>query len=85
MEKEIGAVEHFFGHINVAGIHVTTGKLKVGDTIHVVGHTTDFTEKIEHMQIEHNDVTEAKPGDHIGVKMEGKCRERDKVYLVTGE
>jgi len=83
MEKEIGVVEHFFGHINVAGIHVTSGTLKVGDKIHIKGHTTDFEEKIAHMQVEHEDVTEAKSGDHIGVKMEGKCREHDKVYVVT--
>ena len=82
-EQEIGYVEHFFGHLSVAGIAITDGKLKVGDTIHIKGHTTDFTEKIETMQVEHADVMEAKPGDHIGVRMVGRCREHDKVYVVT--
>lgn len=82
MEKEIGFVEHFFGHISVAAIKITDGALKVGDTIHVKGHTTDFTEKIASMQINNQSVTEAKPGDDIGVKMVGKCREHDKVFLV---
>lgn len=82
MEKEIGFVEHFFGHINVAAIKITAGPLKVGDTIHVKGHTTDFTEKIASMQIDNKDITEAKAGDDIGVKMVGKCRQHDKVYLV---
>ena len=82
MEKEIGFVEHFFGHINVAAIKITGGALKVGDTIHVKGHSTDFTEKIASMQIDNKDIKEAKAGDDIGVKMVGKCREHDKVYLV---
>lgn len=83
MEQEIGFVEHFFGHINVAAIKITNGTLKVGDTIHVKGHTTDFTETIKSMQINNVDVKEANTGDDVGVKMEGKCREHDKVYLVT--
>ena len=82
MEKEIGFVEHFFGHLSVAAIKITSGALKVGDTVHIKGHTTDFTEKIETIQIDHKDVAEAKAGDDIGVKMVGKCREHDKVYLV---
>ena len=82
MEKEIGFVEHFFGHLSVAAIKITAGVLKVGDTVHIKGHTTDFTEKIETMQLDHKDVPSAKAGDDIGVKMVGKCRDHDKVYLV---
>ena len=81
-EEEIGFVEHYFGHLNVAGIKITNGPLKVGDTIHVKGHTTDFTETIQSMQIEKEDITEAKTGDDIGIKMIGKCRIHDKVYKV---
>jgi translation elongation factor EF-Tu-like GTPase len=84
MEKEIGFVEHFFGHLSVAAIKITGHALKVGDTVHIKGHTTDFTEKIQSMQIDNKDVHEAKAGDDIGVKMIGKCREHDKVYLVEG-
>lgn len=82
MEKEIGFVEHFFGHLGVAAIKVTSGTLKVGDTIHVKGHTSDFTEKVASMQIDNKPVNEAKAGDGIGIKMVGKCREHDKVYVV---
>ncbi|MFA4875170.1 MAG: translation elongation factor-like protein [bacterium] len=82
MEQELGFVEHFFGHLSVAAIKITAGKLKVGDTIHVKGHTTDFTEKIMSMQIDNKDVIEANAGDDIGVKMVGKCRDHDKVYVV---
>ncbi len=81
-EKEIGFVEHFFSHLDVAAIKLTEGGLKVGETIHIKGHTTDFTETVRSIQIEHESVEEAKKGDNIGVKMEGKCREHDKVYVV---
>lgn len=83
MEKEIGFVEHFFGHLSVAAIKITDGPLKVGDTVHIKGHTTDFTEKIAAMEINHKAVEITNTGDDIGVKMVGKCREHDKVFLVT--
>lgn len=83
MEKEIGFVEHFFGHLSVAAIKITDGELKIGDTVHVKGRTTDFNEEIKSMQINKRDIQVAKKGDDIGVKMEGKCREHDKVYLVS--
>ena len=82
-EKEIGFVEHWFGHIMVAGIKITDGTLKVGDTIHIKGHTTDFTMQIKSMQINNKTVTEAKTGDDIGTKTTDHARQHDKVFLVT--
>jgi putative protease len=82
-EKEIGFVEHWFGHIMVAGIKITDGLLKIGDTIHIKGHTTDFTATIRTMQVNNKTVTEAKTGDDIGVKVTDHARQHDKVFLVT--
>jgi putative protease len=82
-EREIGFVEHFFNHLSVAAIKITEGELKVGDTIHIKGHTTDFSEKVRHIQIEHKDVEAARAGDDVGVEMEGRCREHDKVFVVA--
>ena len=82
-EKEIGFVEHWFGHIMVAGIKLTDGTLKIGDTIHFKGHTSDFKMTISAMQINNKDVTEAKAGDDIGVKTPDHARQHDKVFLVT--
>lgn len=87
-EVEVGIVDHWFGHIHVAGIKITSGVLKVGDTIHIKGHTSDFQQTIESMQIEHENVTEAKKEDVIGIKVasEGeKVRVHDKVYKVMPE
>jgi putative protease len=82
-EKEIGYVEHWFGHIMVAGIKITNGPLKVGDRIHIKGHTTDFVTTVTSMQIEHKNVEVANTGDDIGIKLQEHARQHDKVYLVT--
>lgn len=83
-EEEIGFVEHWFGHINVAGIKITNGSLKVGDKVHIKGHTTDFEEMVPSIQVDHKDVPEAKKGAEIGIKVAQKVREHDKVFKVTG-
>jgi putative protease len=81
-EQEIGAVTHYFRNIEVAALELT-GKLEAGQTIHIRGHTSDFTQVVESMQIENERVESAKPGDKVGIKVLGHAREHDKVYLVT--
>ncbi len=82
-EKKVGEVIKFFGKINVAAIRLSEGSLKVGDKIHIVGHTTDITQGIDSMQIENKNVQEAGPGADIGIKVEGRAREHDVVYKVV--
>ena len=65
-EQLIGTVTHYFGKAQVAGIEITEGELHVGDTIHVIGHTSDFTQQIESMQIDRAAVESAGVGDQIG-------------------
>jgi len=79
--KEIGKVSSYFSHVGVAAIKLS-GKLKVGDKIHVKGHTTDFELKVGSMQIERKSVKEAKKGEHIGIKVPDKVRPNDTVFLV---
>ncbi len=83
-EKKVGEVIKFFAKINVAAIRLSEGSLKVGDTIHIVGHTTDVTETVESMQIENKNVQEAGPGADIGIKVKGRVRESDIVQKVVG-
>jgi len=78
-KKLVGTVEHYFSKINVAAINLTD-ELKVGDSISIEGTTTNFQQKVSSMQIEHNNVETAKPGDSIGLKVEDRVREGDKVY-----
>ncbi|MCH8969254.1 MAG: translation elongation factor-like protein, partial [Planctomycetes bacterium] len=66
-EEHIGIVTHFFRKAHVAGIEITAGQLSVGDTIHIVGHTSDFTQQVDSIQIEHDQVQTANVGDQIGV------------------
>jgi len=83
-EKKVGEIIKYFGKINVAAIRLSEGSLKVGDTIHMVGHTTDITHTIDSMQIENNNVQEAGPGADIGIKVKDRVREHDIVYKVVG-
>jgi len=82
VEEKIGIVEHFFTNLSVAAIKITDGELKIGDTIHIVGATTDLTHHIDRMEINRNPVQIAKPGDAIGIKVAGKVRNNDIVYKV---
>ena len=82
-EGKIGIVSNYFSKISVAAVEITDGTVSVGDTIHFLGHTTDFETTVHSMQIEHKFVTEAKKGDAVGVKVPEKVRERDKVYKIV--
>ena len=79
-EKEIGAVSSYFKNVGVAAIKLS-GSLKAGDTMHIKGHTTDFEQAVDSMQIEHEEVKKAKKGDHIGIKVSDRVRPGDKVFL----
>lgn len=83
MEKLIGKITHYFNKISVGIIEITDGELKVGDTIHIKGHTSDFTQPVTSMQLEHASIEKAKKGDAIGIKVDSPVHEHDEVYLVT--
>jgi translation elongation factor EF-1alpha len=85
MEEEIGKITHYFSKINVGVLELTIGKLQVGDTIHIKGHTTDFYQKVESMQVEHEPVNMAQPGEPVGLKVESPVRENDMIFKVTEE
>ena len=65
------------------GIIELDSPLHVGDKIHIQGHTTDFVQTVGSMQIEHEQVKEADPGQSVGVKVEEHVREGDTVYLAV--
>jgi len=83
MEEEIGKITHYFSKLDVAVIELNKGKLEIGDTIHIKGHTTDFYQKIQSLQVEHKQVFEIEAGESAGLKVESPVREHDTVYLVT--
>jgi putative protease len=81
-EVEIGKISDFFAKPVVAGIELTS-PLKVGDTIHIVGHTTDLEMVVASMQVDNAPVEEAPPGKAVGVKVADRVRRGDTVYKVT--
>lgn len=83
-ERKIGEVIKYFGKIGVAAIRLSEGSLKVGESIHIVGHTTDVTQVVDSMQIENKSVQEAGPGADIGIKTKDRVREHDVVCKVAG-
>ncbi len=81
MEKlrEVGKITHFFSRINVAVIDVTD-TISVGDNIFIKGPTTDIEQTIDSMEIEHEKVKQAEAGQSVGMKVDGRVREKDTVY-----
>ncbi len=77
--QEVGRVSHFYTNLNVAIIELSK-PLKVGDKIHIQGHTTNFKQTVQSMQIEHKPVSVAKKGDVIGLKVKDHVRDNDAVY-----
>lgn len=82
MDKPVAKVAHYYDKIGVAVIDVEDGVLKVGDTVKFSGHE-EFTQKIESMQLEHEQIQEAKKGMSVGIKVDQKVKENDAVYLVS--
>ena len=82
MEEEIGHVEHYFTHVGVAAIGITSGILKVGDTIRIKGSTTDFQQTIDSMEIDRKKIDQAGVGSSVGIKVKERVREHDTVYVI---
>jgi hypothetical protein len=82
-EVEIGKVTHYFSKIGVMAIQISQDVLRVGDVIHVKGHTSDFTQKIDSMQIDNKPVAEATVGQSVGMRAKDHAREHDQVYKVV--
>jgi putative protease len=80
--EEIGRVEHFYSKISVAIIGLE-GELKVGDRIAVVGPKTDLVQVVKSLQVEHQNIEAAKPGDLVGLKVKEKVREGDRVFKLN--
>jgi putative protease len=84
-EVKVGKVTHYFDRLGVAVFEITDGELKVGDTVHVVGHTTNFTQPIDSMQVEHQAVPSASVGQSVGIKVKSHARQHDEVFKVVAD
>ena len=82
MENSIGHVTHYFNKIGVAVLSLT-GRLKVHDTIQFLGHSTDFIQKVNSLEVNHQKIQTAEPGSEVALKVEEPVRSGDKVFLIT--
>ena len=81
-DQEIGVVTHYWRDLEVAGVHLSA-PLDAGDRIHVLGHTSDFEQRVGSMEEEHHKILHAGAGEDVGVKMAEQAREHDRVYKVV--
>lgn len=83
-EEWIGVISHYYSHLEVA-VFVLDADLRVGDTVHIKGHTSDFKQIVESMQKDHRGVDKAGRGDSVGIKLSGRVRVNDSVYKLIEE
>ena len=83
-EEKIGVVTHFYSHLGVAVVKLERGHLRVGETIHVKGHTSDFRQRVESLELEHQKIPMATAGQECGLSVIQHAREGDEVYKVAG-
>ena len=84
MEVAIGTVTHYYSHLNVAVLELID-HLQMGETIHILGHTTDFIQKVNSMEVNHHHVVVVGPGDNVALKVIEPVRVHDTIYRVTQE
>ena len=82
-EQRIGVVTHYYSHLSVAALQLDPGAtLRAGDLIHVLGHTTDFSQRVESLEVDRKSVLEVGPNDDFGLKVADHAREHDVVFKV---
>ncbi|MBI3779070.1 MAG: hypothetical protein HY274_09215 [Gammaproteobacteria bacterium] len=80
--ERIGIVTHYYNHLSVAILKLESGNLRVGDVIHIKGHTSDFPQQVESLEIDHVHVNEVRPGQSFGLRVKEHAREHDVVYRI---
>jgi hypothetical protein len=84
MEERIGSVIKFFDKTSIAAVKLEFGDLAVGDTVRIKGSNSDFTQKVEMMEFDHQPVQKAIRGQFTGIRLSQPAKPFDMVYKVTG-
>ena len=84
-EKKIGEVIKFFAKPSVAAIQITDGELNVGDSIKFSGHTTEFSDVVQSMEVNNKSVQKAVAGESVGLKVADRVRPGDEVFKVVAD
>ncbi len=83
MEEKIGIVTNYYGRIGVAVILLTDADLRVGDLVRICGRTTNFTQAVGSLQVEHQPVAHAAHGSEVALKVRARVRRHDQVLRVS--
>ena len=83
--EAVGVVREYFRKPQVAAVEILRGRVKIGDNVRFRGYTTDFTQRIESMQINHRDIPEAVKGDFVGILVTERVRGNDHMFLESGD
>jgi len=78
-ETEVGVVTHYWSNIGVAGVHLEA-PVDVGDHIHVAGHTDDFEQTVDSIEIDHRKVMHADAGTEVGIRVAAHAHPHDRIY-----
>jgi putative protease len=78
--EAIGRVTHYYSHLSVAAVSLDA-PLRAGDRVHIRGHTTDLVQPVESMEVEHQPVERAGPGDDVAIKVTDHVREHDRLFI----
>jgi len=76
-------VAHFFSHVHAAIVQIEAGEIRVGDLLHFKGHTTDFLQRVERIELEHGPIDVARPPQIVGIQVHDKVREHDEVFKLS--
>jgi putative protease len=82
-ERLVGTVSHYFKGPGVAVVQITEGDLALGDTVRFRGHTSDFTERITSMEVDHQKMERATAGHEVAIQVVARVRQHDQVFKVT--
>lgn len=78
--EPIGKVTHYFPKVRASAIMIEREGIRVGDVLYFKGHTTHFKQAVESLQVNHQAVSQAGPGDEVGIRVKRRTRERDLVF-----
>jgi len=80
-DKKVGKVSHYYDKISVAVLDLTAG-LKKGDKIKIVKDDEEFEQEVQSMQVDHKEVSSAKKGDSVGLKVDKEVKRKAEVYKI---
>jgi putative protease len=83
LPQRIGVVTHYYPHVHACVVAMEEGELRVGDTVHIRGHTTDYYQRVDRIELDHRELDAAMPGQAVGLHVAQRVREHDVVYRLS--